>query len=310
MVPAAGSDRLAAATAPSTKTGPLEGGHPLWVGTAGFSYPDWIGPVYGGAPGKGGDALRRLSSWVDLLEANVSHYRIPPPATAAGWLRATADRPAFRFTAKLWRGFTHGPERPTVRDLAAMRDFLSALASDGRFVAALAQFPPSFRFGERERDYVARLADHFSGTRVAVEFRHASWDREDVRAALAERSIAWVSADLPQGAQGVVGRAAATTDLVYLRLHGRSPGWFERGVGRDRRYDWLYSPEELRPWMERIDRLREGAAVTVVVFNNHYSGKALVNALEWKAASLGTRVEVPPSLVAAYPRLAEIARTD
>lgn len=304
MVPAVGSESLAGSPHPSTKPGPL------WVGTAGFSYPDWIGPVYGGSPGRRGEALARMASWVDLVEANVSHYRIPPPATASSWLATTASRPEFRFTAKLWRGFTHGPERPTKSDLRAMKDFLAALGADGRLLAALAQFPPSFRFGERERDYVLRFAEHFHGIRVAAEFRHASWDREDVRAALASSGIAWVSADLPQASDGVVGRAAATTDLVYLRLHGRSPAWFERGVGRDRRYDWLYSAADLRPWIDRIETMRATGAAAVVVFNNHYSGKALVNALEWKASVAGEGVPVPPSLVAAYPRLAGIARSE
>src|SRR5262245_46692951 len=211
MGPNEGAESVSADAGPSTKPGPL------WVGTAGFSYPDWERPVYGGVPARRSHPLARLAAWVDLLEVNVSHYRIPPPGTAASWLRLTADRPGFRFTAKVWRGFTHGPEHPTTSDLAAMRDFFAALASDGRFLGALAQFPPSFRDGERERAYVLRLADHFEGFPLAVEFRRAGWDREDFLQALSSRGIAWVCADLPAGSGADAPRALVTSDLSYVR---------------------------------------------------------------------------------------------
>jgi uncharacterized protein YecE (DUF72 family) len=245
---------------------------------------------------------------VDLLEVNVSHYRIPEPRTAETWLRRTAARPGFRFTAKVWRGFTHGPEKPSALDLAAMRAFFAALASDGRFLAALAQFPPSFRRGERELGYVLRLADHFEAFPLACEFRHPGWDHADVLGSLAARGIAWVVPDFPAGPRAAPVGAHVTSDLAYVRFHGRSAAWNRPGAGRDEKYDHLYDAQELAPWRDRIEEMRRLAARTVVVFNNHYSGKALVNALEWKAADAGERVEVPPSLVAAFPRLERIAR--
>ncbi len=299
---------LAVPGAPSTKPdAPREA--PLWIGTAGFSYPDWEGPVYGGnvAPAR---RLARLSCFVDLFEANVSHYRIPSPGTAEHWLHETGHRPRFRFTAKVWRGFTHGPERATKADLAAMRAFLAALSADGRFLAALAQFPPSFRASSRTEAYVARLAAHLEGFPLAAEFRDASWDRDEVRAGLREAGIAWVAPDLPQGPRAIAPGAFVTAPLGYVRLHGRSAAWYEPGVGRDRRYDHLYSAGELAPWLERIARMRRDAARVVVVANNHFGGKAVVNALQLKAAAEGAPVEVPPSLLAAYPVLAAIAAAE
>lgn len=279
----------------------------LHVGTAGFSYPDWAGPVYGGRQPPGPAALAFLAAHVGLLEVNVSHYRIPAPTTASSWLRATEARAGFRFTAKLWRGYTHGPEKPTQKDHAAMLAFLGALAADGRLLGVLAQFPPSLHAAPRTEAYVLRLADHVAPHRLAVEFRDASWDRDDVRAGLAEAGIAWVVADLPEGPRSVVPRPVTTAPLAYVRLHGRSPAWSEPGVGRDRRYDYLYGPDEIAPWLERIARLRSQAERTVVVANNHYGGKAMANALEILAGAERRRVAVPPSLLAAYPRLAEVA---
>ena len=279
------------------------------VGSAGFSYPDWVGPVYP-VGDRSVHPLVRLASWVDLLEVNVSYYRIPTAAMATAWLRKTADRPGFRFTAKLWKGFTHGPERPTKADLAAMRAFFEALGADGRLDAVLAQFPPSLRATPRTEAYVHRLAEHVQGFPLAVEFRDVSWDRDDVRAALADRGIAWVVGDLPALPRGVPPREVATTSLAYLRLHGRNPAWAERGSERDRRYDWLYDEGDLERFTGWVEAVRARASKVLVVTNNHFAGKGLVNALELKARVEGGRVFVPPTLLEAYPRLRAVAMGD
>ena len=40
--------------------------------------------------------------------------------------------------------------------------------------------------------------------------------------------------------------ARVTSPVAYLRLHGRNAAdWFREGAGRDARYDYLYSHEEL-----------------------------------------------------------------
>jgi uncharacterized protein YecE (DUF72 family) len=274
-----------------------------WVGTAGFSYPDWEGIVV--PAGRGARALEHVAPLVRLLEANVSHYRIPAPRTALSWLRRTADL-GTRFTAKLHRAFTHDATPPSPDDVRAMTSFLDALASDGRLLAVLAQFPPSFRASSAALARVLALADAFSGRRLAVEFRDASWDRDDVVSALAKRAVAWVVADLPQGPRTIAPRDLVTAPLAYLRLHGKSPDWFVSGVGRDRRYDHLYAEEDLLPWVERVRRLRGAAEDVVVVMNNHFAGKAVVNALQLRFALEGTVPAVPPSLVATYPVLARI----
>lgn len=292
---------LAGPPPPSTKPA-------IAVGTAGFSYPDWNLPVWGGRAPRGPEALARLAGWLDLLEVNVSHYRIPPPAQADRWRAATAHRPAFRFVAKLWRGYTHGPERPGPGDHVAMRAFLDALGADGRLVGVLAQFPPTFRAGERERAYVARLAAHFRGIPVGFEPRHASWDDDGVRAGLASAGVAWVVGDWTPGPGHIEPRPLATAPWGYVRLHGRNPAWHRPGVGRDTRYDYLYGPEELSAWVERLRRLAAVATTVTVVTNNHFGGQALANALELRAALRGGRGPAPAPLRAAFPRL--LACTD
>ena len=83
----------------------------------------------------------------------------------------------------------------------------------------------------------------------------------------------------------------ATGDLAYYRFHGRnSDNWFSKDANRDARYDYLYSEEELEPWVRDIEDMEKRVEQIYVMTNNHYRGQAPVNALQMKAA-LGGAME-------------------
>jgi uncharacterized protein YecE (DUF72 family) len=96
-------------------------------------------------------------------------------------------------------------------------------------------------------------------------------------------------------------------------VHGRNyRDWFRKNAGRDARYDYLYTADELRPWVRRTKQVaaHESADAVDVVFNNHYRGKAVVNAVQFRKLLEGRRVEAPPELVDAYgARLKGYARS-
>ena len=93
----------------------------------------------------------------------------------------------------------------------------------------------------------------------------------------------------------------------YLRCHGRrKEAWFEFGDDRGARYDYLYSPDELKDLAARARELVEKAQETYVIFNNHPAGQAVANALELiSLLNPGHRVSPPPGLIMAFPRLAQ-----
>ena len=71
--------------------------------------------------------------------------------------------------------------------------------------------------------------------------------------------------------------ARATTDVAYVRLHGRNAKtWWGRGEGD--RYDYDYRPEELKEWVQKIRELAERSKKTYVFFNNCHAGQAARNA--------------------------------
>ena len=46
--------------------------------------------------------------------------------------------------------------------------------------------------------------------------------------------------------------------------------------------DLLHRCEELKPWIEKVSQIKRQTKVLRIYFNNHYGGKAVVNALEFK----------------------------
>ena len=98
--------------------------------------------------------------------------------------------------------------------------------------------------------------------------------------------------DQPLFRHSIKPSSLTTSRIGYIRLHGRNyQTWFAENRQPSDRYNYLYRPEELEPWVERVREVSKEALETFVVTNNHYLGKAVVNALDIKAfwASASTR---------------------
>jgi uncharacterized protein YecE (DUF72 family) len=278
------------------------------VGVAGWSYPDWDGIVYPRTPGV--DGLAFLARIFDTVEVNSSFYRVPSERTASSWARRARTNANFRFTLKLYRRFTH--DRILDRsDERSVKKSLAPLVDEGLFGALLAQFPWSFKNEPASRTYLTELLDRFREYPLVVEVRHASWSSEEFYSFLKTRGVGFCNVDQP-----LIGRSLGPTDRAtgpvgYVRLHGRNyQDWFREDAGRDARYDYLYSKEELEPWIEKIAEVSEAASSTYVITNNHFRGQAVVNALQIRARIEGRKVPAPPSLLERYPVLESSAEAD
>lgn len=280
----------------------------LRVGPAGWTYRDWEGRVYPSPAPRGFDRLARVARLFDAVEVNASFYRIPPARTAAAWLTRVADRPDFRFTVKLHQSLTH-QRTLDAGVLHAMREFVRPLDEGGRLGPLLAQFPWSFRPDDAAFAHLQSLRAALGDAPVALEVRHGGWGKPGVAERVGQMGYALVSVDQPQVGDSLPPVGVRTSDVVYVRMHGRNrTSWFAAGAGRDARYDYLYREDELQEWARRILPLAERARATYVVTNNHFEGKAIANALQLRAL-LGLPVEeVPAELARAYPTLTDQLR--
>lgn len=277
----------------------------LRIGPAGWSYDDWKGIVYPPAMPRSRHPLELLSEWFDTVEINSSFYRPANPKHAQTWVRKVERNTGFRFTAKLWERFTHHRESwPPPADAQLVRDGFAPLFDAGRLGAVLLQFPWSFKRTPENRQWLARVIDSFSEYPLVLEVRHASWDVPEVYEGLHERGVAFCNIDQPLFNNSIAPSQTVTAPVGYVRLHGRNYNdWFREEAGRDDRYDYLYSEEELKPWMDKIDTIRAAAAEVYAITNNHFRGQAVVNALEMERAAGVKSVAIPRRLLEAYPRL-------
>jgi uncharacterized protein YecE (DUF72 family) len=300
--------------------------HPrIFIGTAGWSYKDWEGIFYPpGMKQRKIHPLEYLAHFFDTTEINTSFYGPIKPELAKLWCRRVAAvNPNFLFTAKLYRAFTHSPIavmeptsaatiRPRDNDERLTREGLDVLATEQRLGALLIQFPVSFKNTSLNREYLDRLLRQFIEYPRVVEVRHSSWNDAATLAAFAQQNVGFCNIDQP-----LLGRSLAPTEHVtgaigYVRLHGRNyEHWFaDQGSDSDNRndrYNYLYKPNELAHWKEKIISVAEKAMTTYVITNNHFESKAGVNALELKAMITGRRVQAPETLIQKYPELRNIA---
>lgn len=286
------------------------------VGTAGWSYPDWDGVVWPRARA-GFHPLARLAETFDCVEVNSTFYGYPSPRNAERWLQVVHERRDFRFLVKLHRDFTHGPWDPDApsRELEdrarAFRAGVEPLARARRLSALLVQFPVSFLHGKREVRRLGWLHGLFGELPLALELRHDSWFEPPALAMLRGLGYSLVHVDLPRAWNHPPADHAPTGPIGYLRLHGRNAdAWFRAGVGRDAKYDWLYSGEELDAVTERIRRIAARHADVFVVTNNHFAGKAVANGVEILFRLRGEPVPVSAELVAAFPHLAPMTKVE
>ena len=275
--------------------------HTIRVGPAGWSYPDWEKVVY---PPHGSkfDHLAYLASFFDTIEINSPFYRIPPPTHAKSWIRRVEGNPGFRFTTKVFRGFTHEKtelaDAHADADIAAFRSYLDPLMEADRLGAILLQFPWSFKNTPESNDKLTALFRAFASYPKALEVRHASFQNSDFVAFLDEHDVSWVNVDQPLFHDSVKPADAVTGPLAYVRFHGRNyEKWFTHEESWER-YNYLYSKEELEPWVDRIETMARSRDVFVVT-NNHFRGQAIVNAGDLEE-SLGLRATLPPQLKEVY----------
>jgi uncharacterized protein YecE (DUF72 family) len=216
---------------------------PLYLGTSGWSYPEWRGAIYPPRLPQG-RFLEHYGKTFTACEVNATFYRIQPAPALERW---AANVPAeFRFTVKAHRRLTYRKQRAVDEGTAAFtRDFLASLVPLGSKLGCLLVQVPEFV--ERDDVALAGLLDLLPDElRFACELQHGSWETPEVEAMLAERG-GTVSV---REEQGEVPAKLPPGPLAYVRLKG------------------LHYSDEAREGLRALFE-REAAARDVYVFARH-----------------------------------------
>ncbi len=246
------------------------------VGTSGYSFEDWRGEFYPQKISKG-KMLDHYVQHFPTVEINSTYYRVPHPAVMHNIAEKAPE--GFDFMVKAPQTFTHRREN-VEEHLPAYLECLKPMKERGCLAGLLAQFPYSFKFGRGNLDYISAIHEALQPHRLFVEFRHNSWVNRSMYDHLKAAGIGYVSVDEPPLPHLLNPDCFATTDIGYVRLHGRnSEQWWHGGPLR---YDYRYSEQELREWRNKVRKLAAKCKFVYVFFNNCHLGHAAGNARDFR----------------------------
>ena len=166
------------------------------LGTAGWSYADWDGTVYPIGKPPGFNHLLFLSENFNFVEVNTTFYRIPSLKLTSGWVRKTESIPDFKFWIKVFQNFTH-KRKLYNEEVENFKKSIEPLVSSSKLTGLLAQFPYSFKLNTENFEYLMNLSSIFQEYNVAVEFRHRSWEQDEILENFEKKNLIWVNLDQP-----------------------------------------------------------------------------------------------------------------
>ena len=252
----------------------------LLLGCSGWDYRDlppkgWLGVFY---PNMKTKRLQYYSKFFNTAEMDSTFYdefySKMTKGTFIGLARATPEK--FQFSIKVPEVITHNKKlnvkRGAITDFEGFLEKISPLKKANKLGAILIQLPPSFTVNDFRsiEGFLDRLP---RGYDYAVEFRHKSWSTEGPWEMLKHYNIAAVMTDSPDEDLQFLSNIVVTADHSFIRWHGRNKGFW---------YDYLYSKEELKSWVDKVEQIRKQTKTLRGYFNNHLAGKAVLNALQFK----------------------------
>jgi uncharacterized protein YecE (DUF72 family) len=210
----------------------------------------------------------------DTVEVDSPYYHLPDPEVTGRWAQRTP--PEFVFHVKAHATMTGHEPAEQEQAFAEFRASLEPLELSGKLRGILLQYHPRFVKSEDAKEELSHVRALLDPLVPLVEFRHRSWleegEREDTLSFLERHGLAYVSVDAPptRASNVVPPVAAATHRVAYVRFHGRNVAtWNIRGGKSADRFDWMYEPEELADWVEKLGRLSNEADEVYAMFNNN-----------------------------------------
>ena len=259
----------------------------LHVGTSGFSFDDWVGPVY-----PVGTAKTRMLEYYeqmlgfDSVELNFTYYTMPVPKTLESMVRRTGKGFVFvvrshkDMTHDIWQDEARHQLKDTTEVFKAFNEGIKPLVESGRLGCVLVQLPVFFYPVPKNFEYLRRMPELMPGVPLVVEFRNRAWLRDTAFRMLEQTGMGFCIVDEPKLARLMPFEPRRTSDVAYFRFHGRNQNWFS--ASREERYNYLYSRAELEESLPPVRSLAAGAKDTFVFFNNCHAGAAARNALMMK----------------------------
>lgn len=238
-----------------------------FLGTMGFGYKDWVGAFYPDDT-RSQNFLSYYSRSFNSVELDTTFYGVPNTPKVKQWATSVPDH--FKFCAKLPRQITHEKRLQGVKgELDEFVDSMRIL--ENKLGALLIQLPPGFTSAE-EKPLVEFLDLLPMDVRFAVEFRHASWEKQKTEELLQNRQVCWATTEYP----GLTNQVKQTCDFLYIRWIGQHGSYDRHSYERvDKTNQLLWWKDQIQP---RLDKVGE----VYGFFNNDYAGYAVGSCIKFK----------------------------
>lgn len=249
----------------------------IYVGTCGYSYKDWMGPFYP-ATIRQNEMLPYYAGSFSAVEIDSSYYGVLGRETIARMNERTPS--TFRFCFKVPQTVSHPPEAGLSRvhdDAHAFVESVEPIVGAGKFGCALLQFPNGFKPNERTQHYLRQAVEALQPLALVAEFRNHEWQAPEYFALVRGLGVGWCNVDMPSYKSLMRPSSDVSGTIGYVRFHGRNASKWWTGDNTTR-YDYLYTEDELVPWVGRVAEIDQEAETTYAFFNNHARGNAVRNA--------------------------------
>jgi len=246
----------------------------FFIGTSGYSYKDWEGEFYPVGINSN-QYLQYYNKFFNTVEINSTYYSLPSPFLFLNMKKKVNSD--FLFSVKAYHQITH--ERNA--DDSIYESFLKALdpiIESNNLGVILFQFPYSFNFNKNNFDYLKKIKEKFKDIKITYEFRNINWLNDKVIKLLTELDIGFCNVDEPKFAKLLPQTNILTSDIFYLRFHGRNYAKWWSSDEAFERYDYMYKQEELEEWIPKIKEASLKAKKMLIYFNNHYKAKSVKSA--------------------------------
>ncbi|RZJ69227.1 DUF72 domain-containing protein [Flavobacterium sp.] len=230
------------------------------LGCSSFYNAKWKGVFYPETMA-GKDWFAFYCEHFGTFEINATFYKMPTLRVMKNWYDRSPD--AFLYSVKAPKSVTHVKR---FEDCKQDIDAFYEVCRDGlreKLSCVLFQFPPSFSYSEERLQNILQNLDY--GFNNVVEFRHASWWREDVQKLLSDKNVIFCSVSHPNLPSEIISQNGS----FYLRLHGVPKMFYSE------------YPETYLKELADATKNRNG----FVYFNNTADTGGILNALRFKELS-------------------------
>jgi uncharacterized protein YecE (DUF72 family) len=270
----------------------------ILIGTASWSDPGFVERWYP----KGMRPVDRLGWYAEhfeLVEVNSTFYSVPDPRMVERWCATTPEK--FTFDVKLHQLLSRHSTiakflPPALRErggnpnqkvalspaleegmIRAFLPSLQILRDEKKLGALLLQLSPAFSPRKHQLSELDQLLSALREYQVAIEFRNRNWVEgkqfNATRAFLEKYKTVFVNVDAPAVEHFTVMpgemNEVTSSDLAYLRLHGRDASAYLKGKTVAARFNYDYNDNEISEIADRCEELARRTRALHVIFNNN-----------------------------------------